>query len=636
MSLIGQETDYWIVDPGTALVITDQEVMVDRRGLGNQGSGCAISMISYVDDTGVLQYFSRGNKLFKADVSEIETTETFKIRPVSSQSLINIVLDSVHYILSTPRRRNDGEGGIWVSSLTFNSDNTIDTLVTNHMQLEGDYSHLTAIAEGCCNKYIISFDHAAHGLKSFPINDKGIGSPILSEIGVFSSKDYWESQEGGIFFSKDLTQAFLSFADDTPGHLLYFNIETGVFTKNLEIAHTLDDQIILSASFSPNGKLLYILEHNKITNRKKIVQYDLDLPLDDVNRTELLLLKNETISAEFVNGVNDKTYFYSGQSTIGVIQDPNKKGVEAKIIEDISNFEFQGNFTYFGLGGCSPSLNKMIVSNRQEVLFYKQDTIMCAGWLGPSNKACYDSYIWSFNGLSNSDSELFVDVSGMYILSASLGTCVVLDTIVVTISPNSEYFINQTVCTGDTLQIGENNYAASGMYFDTLVNRLGCDSIIILDLEIEDELQVDTLKIVIEEGENYNIGLISFDSSGTYKVILENSYGCDSTIILQLMVRLERQSLYISNIFSPNNDGVNDHFIIDIPQEEDILITGFQVYDRYGSIQYTSQGDVKRISWNGNNQGNIELNSGVYVYVLKIQAMNGVERSRIGDVTLIR
>jgi gliding motility-associated-like protein len=43
-----------------------------------------------------------------------------------------------------------------------------------------------------------------------------------------------------------------------------------------------------------------------------------------------------------------------------------------------------------------------------------------------------------------------------------------------------------TICEGSNLMIGDNLYSSSGIYVDTLVNFLGCDSILITDLTVEE------------------------------------------------------------------------------------------------------------------------------------------------------
>lgn len=50
--------------------------------------------------------------------------------------------------------------------------------------------------------------------------------------------------------------------------------------------------------------------------------------------------------------------------------------------------------------------------------------------------------------------------------------------------------IQDSICQGLTYQVGNSTYAASGIYIDTLVNYLGCDSIVTLDLTVVPDLGI--------------------------------------------------------------------------------------------------------------------------------------------------
>lgn len=92
---------------------------------------------------------------------------------------------------------------------------------------------------------------------------------------------------------------------------------------------------------------------------------------------------------------------------------------------------------------------------------------------------------------------------------------------------------------------------------------------------------------------------------------------------------------YKPNIFSPNNDGVNDIFFID--SSEDVQFSNFEIFDRWGNLVFRyfngttgNDGD----GWDGNTNGNLN-DSGVYVYKITLELPNGPQ-TLIGDLTLIR
>ncbi|MGL4632458.1 MAG: gliding motility-associated C-terminal domain-containing protein, partial [Leadbetterella sp.] len=91
---------------------------------------------------------------------------------------------------------------------------------------------------------------------------------------------------------------------------------------------------------------------------------------------------------------------------------------------------------------------------------------------------------------------------------------------------------------------------------------------------------------------------------------------------------------------SPNNDGLNDYFTVDIP--EGTLIQSLEVYNRWGHLvwKYKAVNDdyISRIEWNGESntgikQGPEGLSSGTYFYLVKVQ---GESKVRNGFITVAK
>ncbi len=95
----------------------------------------------------------------------------------------------------------------------------------------------------------------------------------------------------------------------------------------------------------------------------------------------------------------------------------------------------------------------------------------------------------------------------------------------------------------------------SGTYVDTLTNALGCDSIIFLDLTI---LPVKDSSITISHCGPYNYNGNIFSSSGIYKDTLTNAFGCDSIFTLNLTIlEVKETSLNVSNCGPFDFNGVS-------------------------------------------------------------------------------
>ena len=77
----------------------------------------------------------------------------------------------------------------------------------------------------------------------------------------------------------------------------------------------------------------------------------------------------------------------------------------------------------------------------------------------------------------------------------------------------------------------------SGVYRDTLVNAIGCDSFLVLNLTVNDTTKKDSF-LTVCKNKNYPIIFngVSLIASGTYKDTLTNVKGCDSFVYLHLIV----------------------------------------------------------------------------------------------------
>ncbi|MBC8266636.1 MAG: gliding motility-associated C-terminal domain-containing protein, partial [Flavobacteriales bacterium] len=123
----------------------------------------------------------------------------------------------------------------------------------------------------------------------------------------------------------------------------------------------------------------------------------------------------------------------------------------------------------------------------------------------------------------------------------------------------------------------------------------------------------------------------SFTDIGENKVnliVLNKTTACADTIDFVIDV----QGLGdITNVFSPNGDGVNDVFAF---ENHGMDILSVMIFNRWG--QKVFETDVSSAQWDGKNlKGNDEL-AGTYFYVLKAQGKDGYRYEEKGAVILIR
>jgi len=190
----------------------------------------------------------------------------------------------------------------------------------------------------------------------------------------------------------------------------------------------------------------------------------------------------------------------------------------------------------------------------------------------------------------------------------------------------------QNICRGESFTFNNRQITASGTYLDTLKSVNNCDSIVQLTLNVVDNITT-AVNAKVFPWETFNIGNHQFSEEGAYTRTIPSSSGCDSTVQLVL----NHYAVYIPNIFSPNDDGVNDFFTINGGQDLEV-VEDLTIIDRWGNQVYRQTATLGRNSdkgWDGQSQGK-KVSTGVYLYTANILMNDGIERAISGMVTLIR
>lgn len=111
----------------------------------------------------------------------------------------------------------------------------------------------------------------------------------------------------------------------------------------------------------------------------------------------------------------------------------------------------------------------------------------------------------------------------------SFAGCDSLVQIDLTVLPPVETNLTDTLCPGQFIAIGPNIYNTTGIFRDTLPSTAGCDSIIILDLTVLPPNIVDTT-VTICQGEGFSVGDSLLTEAGSYSFFLTSTQDCDSTL----------------------------------------------------------------------------------------------------------
>ncbi|HLF65952.1 MAG TPA: gliding motility-associated C-terminal domain-containing protein [Saprospiraceae bacterium] len=177
--------------------------------------------------------------------------------------------------------------------------------------------------------------------------------------------------------------------------------------------------------------------------------------------------------------------------------------------------------------------------------------------------------------------------------------------------------------------------ANAGVFTWTYMTQSGCDSIVIETVEL---LQSDTLIDVSSTCE--------VSDTGTIIIYLENRFGCDSIIIRVSHLAPEDtckeiepiHEIFVPNVFSPNDDGVNDELYIYANPVSVSRIHLFRLYDRWGELiaeRHDFLPNSPVYGWDGTLSGK-RLQPGVFVWTAEVEYSDGLTELLIGDITLVR
>ncbi len=126
-------------------------------------------------------------------------------------------------------------------------------------------------------------------------------------------------------------------------------------------------------------------------------------------------------------------------------------------------------------------------------------------------------------------------VSGNYqdVLTSTVTGCDSIVRLNLTVIPIPVTNLTQEICDGESFQVGSSSYNSSGQYQDLLVAASGCDSVVNLNLTVNSVYAL-TLTELICDDETFTVGNTSFNTTGTFVVPLQSVSGCDSIVTLVL------------------------------------------------------------------------------------------------------
>ncbi len=200
------------------------------------------------------------------------------------------------------------------------------------------------------------------------------------------------------------------------------------------------------------------------------------------------------------------------------------------------------------------------------------------------------------------------DVTTTYIITATNGTCMAMDSVTVFVNPKPQAFAGNDTSTfkNQSLQLRgiDLNNAGSATYSWSPPSGLNNSTI------------ASPIAVV--------------DKDITYLFTITTASGCKSTDNIAITI-FDQAEIYVPNAFTPNSDGLND--ILNAKPVGLKQFNYFKVFDRQGEMIFSTTNARK--GWEGTFRSKPQQ-AGVYVWIAEGVLFTGEIIKRKGIVTLIR
>jgi len=289
-------------------------------------------------------------------------------------------------------------------------------------------------------------------------------------------------------------------------------------------------------------------------------------------------------------------------------------------------------------------------------------------------------YVWSNGEEGNS---IVIDEPGTYYVDASFGNCFGSDTVIVGEANDVislSYDVTPSICGDDdgTLTITEIQGTGGPYLFDiggapqvdsaftgiapgnytlTATSPDGCiytdnfsiESILLVEAGFAADpntglapLTVNLTDLSINNSDFFyfvddnvvpNTESITFQEPGTYTITQfawNNTTFCNDTFSVQILV-VPLVELFIPNVVSPNGDGKNDLFTVQMQGVESIDV---EIYNRWGNLIYTGQEGARDDEyidlWDP-----ADVSDGTYYYLIQASGADGSRLNKQGSIQVV-
>src|SRR5690554_2440528 len=266
----------------------------------------------------------------------------------------------------------------------------------------------------------------------------------------------------------------------------------------------------------------------------------------------------------------------------------------------------------------SGSYNAYLLNENGCDLIVTLDLTIIASETSTITEVACGSYTWSANNQTYSNSGVYTETL------TTVSGCDSIVTLDLTISNSQSSTVTEEVCGSYTWSANSPTYTTSGVYTETLATIEGCDSVVTLDLTISGQAVSTTVTEEVCGSYTWSANNQTYTSTGVYTETLATVEGCDSVVTLDLTINNQSVSTTVteevcgSYTWSANNQtytssGVYTETLATVEGCDSIVTLDLTISGQAVSTTVTEE-VCGSYTWSANNQ--TYTSSGVYTETL--------------------
>jgi gliding motility-associated-like protein len=638
-----KEANFWYFASRAGLDFNSgTPVQVPNGEIIGNSEGCT----TVSDATGNLLFYSDGGTVWNRNhvpigaglMGHLNSTQAVVAVPKPNST-------TIYYLFTTDAIENNMTNGLRYSILDISLAGGLGAITQKNVLMETPVTENLTITKHANNVdyWVISHRWNSDAFVAYLLTANGVNAtPVVSNAGVTVSGSRLNAA-GNIKASPQGNKLAHSVRELSVFQLLDFNNTTGVLS-NAVVSPPIY-AIPYGVEFSPDGTKLYGTEIGGINNYN-VYQFNLAAP--NVFASGLVIGTSQWLTSGIQNGPDGKIYCAQrGNRNLGVINNPNALGTACNYVS--SGFAL-GQSAWF----CLPNFPTNLFIKTEKPAFESSN-----GCFGESISFSFPGYqsggavSWNFgdpnsgalNTASLANPTHTFSAPGTYQVSLTVtsgGSPVVnMKKVIVKPVPVVDLGKDTILCLGQTLLLGKAPVAGlaykwqdgstNATYLVTRtgtygleINQNGCSATDSIRVTFIDGAYIglgpDT---VICDEETYLLGKPAIpglnykwqdgSTNATFLVSQPGTYSLEVSkdncppVKDEIMIGFQDCSLFIPNVITANNDGLNDAFKVrGLVSEEHQL----RIFSRWGTLVYET--NSYKNDWNAK-----DTSDGIFYYLLK-------------------